>query len=444
MTQQLLIECGTLITMDPDSAAIGPNRILVEDGKILAVAPYLEAPDAERIDARDMIVLPGFIDTHRHTWQSCLRHRCVDIYPTINYFQEMMYKRGPRYRPEDVWIGNYLGAVSAIDGGVTTMFDWSQVQNSPEHSDAAVDALWQSGIRGVFGHGWSLADPSYRAANSTQHHPHDITRLRRDYFTSDDALLTLAMAGRGPEIASREVWMADLKLARELGIRSSIHMGAHKPSGAKRAIAQMQAEDMLGPDLTFVHCNCCHDDELQMIADHGVTVSLGVNVELNSIGIGDIPLDRLLSLGVKPSLSGDTETLGSADMFSQMRSALAAYRAFVGNGHSTAKDAPPTITTDDVLAYATVEGARANGLLHKTGTITLGKAADIIMLRLGDINILPVIDPVASIVSGCHPGNVDTVMVEGRILKRGGRLVNVDIAGVRQRAEASQAYILSE
>jgi 5-methylthioadenosine/S-adenosylhomocysteine deaminase len=443
MKPRMLVKCGCLITMEPGATRNSAGHILIEAGKIIDVGPEIDAPDAQVIDAGDMIVLPGFVDTHRHTWQTCVRHRCVDIHPPVAYFEEMMFRRGPRYRPEDVWIANYLGALGAIDSGVTTMLDWSQIQNTPEHSDAAVDALRQSGIRAVFGHGWSLTQADSRTPNSARPHPADIARLRREQFASDDSLLTLVMAARGPEITDSETWRADLRLARELGIRSSIHMGAFAFNGAKRGIAEMNRFGMLGEDLTFIHCSTSGDDELQMIADNGVTVSLGVNVEMNAQGIGDIPLDRLLALGVRPSLSGDTETLGSADMFTQMRSALAYYRSYVGGGHSRAANAPETLTTHDVLEFATVEGARANGLSQKVGTIAPGKSADIVMVRSNDINLMPVIDPVAAIVSGSHPGNVDTVMIEGRILKQGGKLVGVDLADIRQRARQSQDYVLA-
>lgn len=439
-----LITCGQLITMAAGAVRSQPGQILIEDGKIVEVGVSIEAPDAEQIDAADMIVLPGFVDTHRHTWQTCVRHRCCDLHPPINYFQEMMFRRGPKYRPEDVWIGNYLGALTAIDSGVTTMFDWSQIQNTPDHSDAAINALQASGMRAVFGHGWSLIVGDSRTPNSARRHPEDIARIRREILTSDDALVTLAMAARGPEIASDETWMADLAMARNLGLRSSIHMGAFPVNKDKAGIARMQAKGLMGDDLTFVHCNFNSDDELQMMADHGVTVSLGVNVEMNSTGIGDIPFDRLLARGIRPSLSGDTETLGSADMFTQMRCALGYYRSFIGGGHSCACGAPETITTSDVLQFATVEGARANGLLHRVGSIEVGKAADIIMIRMEDVNLMPIVDPVAAVVVGGHAGNVDTVMVGGRILKKDGKLVGVDLAEVRRRAQASQDYILGE
>lgn len=443
MSERILIKGGYIITMDPTLGDLPLGDVMIDGGKIVGVAPKVAATDVEVLHASGMIVLPGFVDTHRHTWQSCVRHRCVDCGPAA-YFEEMLFRRGAKYRPEDVGIGTLLGAVAALDSGITTLVDWSHVQNSPEHSDAAISALRRSGIRAVFGHGWPLVDPAAWMIDSSLPHPHDIERLRREYFCSDDSLLTLAMAARGPEMASVETWQADLRLARSLGIRSTIHMGAFAFNGEKAAIAQMHRRGMLADDLTFVHCNFSSDDEIKMMADHGVTVSLGVNVEMNSQGIGDLPLDRLLAAGLQPSLSGDTEACGCGDMFTQMRGALGYYRSWMGGGHSRVAGAPQTINTRDVLEFATVAGARAAGVLRKVGSITPGKHADIIMIRAEDLNLTPVTEPVAAVVAGAHPGNVDTVMVEGRILKRHGVLVDVDLKAIRERAKASQRYVLAE
>lgn len=437
----MLLSGGWIVSMD---AAIGDLRegdILVEGERIVAVAPHIEAGDVERIDARGMIVLPGFVDTHRHTWQSCVRHRYADIDPQI-YFAEMLGRKGAAFRPEDVYVATLLGAVSALEGGITTMLDWSHVQNSPDHADAAVFALRDANIRGVFAHGWPLVDGASWMFDSKRTHPEDIRRLRERFFSSDDQLLTLAMAARGPEMAQRDVWLADLRLARELGIRSSIHMGAYARNAPVRAIAQMSEAGVLADDLTFVHCCFSGMDEIAMMADAGVSASLGVHCEMNAQGIGDIPFDRLLAVGIRPSLSGDTETKCSGDMFTQMRHAFAYYRSWMGGRHSRVPNAPETITLRDVLEFATVAGARANGLENRVGSLTPGKQADIVMIRGDDLNLTPVSDAVGAVVLAAHPGNVDSVFVAGKIVKRHGRMVGIDLDDLRRRARASQQYAL--
>ena len=439
--RRLLLKGGWVLSMDPAIGDLRVGDVLIEGDSILAVSPKIGNVDAECIDAQGTIVLPGFVDTHRHTWQSCVRHRYADIDPQI-YFAEMLGEKGAAFRPEDVHVATMLGAVAALEGGITTMLDWSHVQNSPEHADAAITGLRDANIRGVFAHGWPLVDGASWMFDSQRRHPDDIRRLRTRYFSSDDQLLTLAMAARGPEMARREVWQDDLRLARELGIRSSIHMGAYARNGTVRAIAQMHDAGVLGDDLTFVHCCFSGADEIAMMADAGVSASLGVHCELNAQGIGDIPFDRLLAVGIRPSLSGDTETKCSGDMFTQMRHAFAYYRSWMGGNHSRVPNAPATLSMRDVLEFATIAGARANGLDHKVGSLTPGKQADIVMIRGDDLNLTPVSDAIGAVVLAAHPGNVDSVFVGGRAMKRRGQMIGVDLDVLRARARASQQYIL--
>jgi 5-methylthioadenosine/S-adenosylhomocysteine deaminase len=441
--KRLLIRGGWLLTMDADLGDCPAGDVLIENGKIAAVANSIAVTDADVLDATGHIVMPGLVDTHRHTWQSCVRHRCGDL-DSPGYFEEMLFRRGPRYRPQDVYIATLLGAVSALDSGTTTMLDWAHIVNTPDHSDAAIAALAESGVRAIFAHGWPLIDPASWMVNSERGHPEDIRRLRKQYFSSSDGLLTLAMAGRGPEMTTAEVWQSDLRLARELAIRSTIHMGAAGRGPRYHAIEQMNQAATLGEDLTFVHCTTNSDAELKMMSDNGVTASLGIQVEQVTPAYGDLPLDRMLSAGLRPSLSSDTETKGAGDLFTQMKLALSSYRAWVTNGHSRADRAPAHLSLRQVLEFATIAGAKANGLADRVGSLTPGKQADIVLIRATDLNLAPVSDAVGAVVLGAHAGNVDTVMVAGNIIKRHGRMVNCDLERLRKLAQESLDFVLAD
>lgn len=443
MGDKTLIRGGLVITQDADDTILPTADVLIEDGRIVAVASDLPEDGAEIIDATGMLVMPGLIDTHKHTWQSAIRHRCTttDLNP---YFGEMFATRGPIYTPEDVYVGNLLGAAAALDAGTTTLMDWSHIQNSPEHSDRAIDALEDSGIRAVFGHGWPCTDLFSWIANSSRPHTEDLRRIREERLSDDDGRITLSLAGRGPELSTPEVTMADIALARDLGIRTSIHMGCGHERGELAAIRQMGDAGLLGSDLTFVHCSESSDEELDLMAEHGVSASLAPYHEFVMGGIGYSPIDRMLARGIVVGLSSDTETVGPSDMFTQMRAALSAHRSIVHEGRSRVTPAPEPLSPSDVLRLATRDGAAVLGLHDRVGALVPGYQADVILVRTTDTNLHPVTDPVASLVAAAHPGNVDTVLVGGVVRKRGGRLIGVDLDKIRDLAQQSHDRLLTE
>ncbi|AII06161.1 amidohydrolase family protein [Rhodococcus opacus] len=440
--RRTLLRGATVVSVDPAIGNFDRADILISDDLIAEIDLRIDVgPDVEVVDVDGMIALPGFVDTHRHTWQSVMRHGYAELDP-LRYFDDMLRGIGAAYEPEDVRVGNLLGAVSALSAGTTTLFDWSHIQNSAEHSDAAVTGLREAGIRAVFGHGWPLLDDGRWTENSTLPHPADIERLQKEHFSDPGGLVTLAMAARGPEMAAPGVWQADLALARDLGIRTSVHAGAYAHNEPVHAVAQYGEAGLLADDLTFVHCCRSSDAELEMIAETGATVSIGVHCELNSQGIGDIPLDRMLAAGVRPSLSGDTETKCSGDMFTQMRMLFGYHRSWMGGGHSSVAADQAQLLLHDVLAFATIEGAKAIGQGDRIGSLTPGKQADIILVRATDLNVAPVLDPVASAVLAAHEGNVDSVLVGGRFVKRAGAMLGCDPSTLVNSASASQRRIL--
>lgn len=417
-----------------------PRRadVLVVDGEIVAVGKVPACPVDEVVDADGMLVIPGFVDTHRHTWQSALRYRHGDS-DFIEYRDDMLGTVGARYRPADVYVGNELGALAALDAGTTTLVDWSHVMNTPEHADAAIAGLRDSGIRAVFAHGWPRTDPAVWGNGSTEGHPKDIIRVRSEVLSNDDALVTLAMAARGPELASPSVVADDFALARELGIRTTMHVGAGPLGPRVRAVEAMAAARQLGIDLTLVHVNTSSDHELQLMADHGVSASIGPLLEAGMGGLGIPATGRLLERAVLSGLSGDTESFATADMFSQMRAALASARMVTNN--ALAESGRIHVTVAQVYALATRDGAEVAGLGARVGTIEVGKRADIVLLNAG-VSLSPVSDALGAIVLGATPGNVDTVIVDGEIRKRAGKLTSPRLQGLLDRARASQEYLL--
>ncbi|MBO1901760.1 amidohydrolase family protein [Leucobacter weissii] len=443
ISRRTLIRGGTVIAGAEAGEAIERGEVLVDDGIVVAVGRSLEAEGAEIVEADGMIVMPGLVDTHKHTWQSAIRHRCTDI--DLNpYFGEMFANRGARYSAEDVYIGNLLGALAAIDGGTTTLMDWSHIQNSPAHSDRAIDALQESGIRAIFGHGWPCVDLFDWIADSALPHTDDVRRIRESRLSDDGALVTLQLAGRGPELATIEATRADLAMARDLGIRTSIHMGCGVERGELAAIAQLGEAGLLGSDLNFVHCSESSDAELDLMAEHGISISLAPQHEFIMGGIGYSPIDRCQARGISIGLSSDTEAVGPADLFVQMRAALAAQRSVVNEGRSRAVPVPEPLSAADVFRMATLGGAEALGIADRVGVLRPGYQADLILIRGADLNLHPVSDPIAAVVTAAHPGNVDSVMVAGRFLKRAGALVGRDLEGVRAAAQESHDRLLRD
>ena len=329
-SERLLIRNGFVVSMDPNVGDIPNADVYVEDGKIVEIGQGIEASGAEEIDATGMIVMPGFIDTHRHTWQTPVR----GVLPSCtldHYFAVMLGSVGGHYRPEDVQIGNYAGSLEALNGGVTTLLDWSHINNTPDHSDAAIEGLKNAGIRAVYAHGvptggewWSFSELD---------HPEDVRRIRDTYFSSDDGLITLALAARAPGNSNFEVAKHDWELARDLGIRISVHVGMRLTDVHVHHVKNLDDLGLMGDDTTYIHCTDSTDEELDLIASTGGTASLAPYVEM-LMGHGPPPTGRLLDRGVRPSLSVDVVSSVPGEMFTQMRTALVSERIRSQHGYA--------------------------------------------------------------------------------------------------------------
>lgn len=447
---RILIKDAIVLTQDASLGELPRADVLVEDGSIAEVRPDIAAADARVIDAAGDIVIPGFADTHRHTWETSIR-TCAPDYALVTYFGSILDKFAPHYRPDDVYAATLWGALECLNAGITTLVDWAHIMNTPEHADEAVRGLQESGIRGVFAYGFpntSLQDwwfgPDY-AGSVLAADPNDVRRVRQRYFSSDDGLLTMAFATRGPNFCKPEVVRGDWELAKELGLNITVHVAMDRFGYTKMQIAGLRDMDLLYPNTTYIHASHFTDEEWALVRDSGGNVSFAPQIELQ-MGHGWAPAVTAVEHGVPIGLSSDVATTASADQFTQMHAIFGSER---GRKHQEAWDAdldgltpsPGLITSRQVLEWATLGGAQVAGLADRTGSITPGKQADLVIIDTKAVNVAPVIDPVGAVVCAADVSNVKTVLVGGRIVKEDFRLT-ADLDGPRKAVEASRDYLL--
>jgi 5-methylthioadenosine/S-adenosylhomocysteine deaminase len=437
--QRTLIAGGNVVTMDKSSRDFTSGDILIEGDRIVAIDHTINAADAFVIDAKGMVVIPGMIDTHRHTWQSTV-HAIGPDWLLSDYFRVMRGVLGPVYRPQDLYVATRLGALEAINSGTTTLVDWAHLMNTPAHADASVHALRDSNIRAVFGYGNSNA--GFQLPNTIRLDAADAKRVRDQYFTSP-GLITMALALRGPDYSAKEVWMDDFKTARDLGLPITVHVGSN--GSYSYSVGQLNEANLLGPDVTHVHCDSLKDDEYKMIADTGGTVSVSAEAEMH-LGCGITPVSRLLAHGIRPSISTDVPSVNSCDVLGALRMTLGTHRGEISQqllDHPNDK-AEERLTTRDMLEFATVRGAAATGLTDKVGRLATGMQADIALISYKRVGLFPLHNLTALVVMYATPADVDTVIVAGKVLKRSGKLVGIDHAALMREAEASADYLYSQ
>jgi len=490
--RRYIIRGGAVMTMDPSM----PNKgewpqadVLVEGKKILAVGPNLRAGDAGEIDARGRIVMPGFIDTHHHQFETALRSFLANgvlINDTSGsqasnptYFEFILLTFAPVYRPQDVYISELFGGLAQLDDGVTTVHDVSQIHHSPQHSDAAIQALFDTGRRAAFGF-FESAGAAVIGTNPGNKYPTDAPRIKKQWFSSSDQLVHMIMGG--------EVYLGDAStdlswtIGRQLGLQIAAHILS--PFGIRPIFDRLTAAPPtggnghigIGPDNLFIHMTGMSDAAWQRVKDVGAQVSIAFPIEMN-MRHGMPPIVRMQQMGMEPSLSTDVEVTLTADFFTQMRSAMNLQRVLVNqmildspNGNQNLPDhrnwelpqsavtvrgpfpywptppadVPAPLVARDVLRYATINGAKALRLESKTGSLTPGKEADIIILDATAPNVFPVNNVPGAVVSLMERTNVETVIVAGNVRKWKGKLVGVDLPRLRQQLEASRDFIFAK
>jgi cytosine/adenosine deaminase-related metal-dependent hydrolase len=421
-----VFKSGTIVTMDPKIPNLSTGDVLVDGGRIAAVGVNLQVDGAEVIDATGNIVMPGLVDAHHHMWLGAMRRMMPDVDDLFAYIDVVAETLGAHYRPLDMYLGTKLTAVASLDAGITTIIDACHSSRSPGHTDAALDALDDAGIRALHMVGAAMDKKA-----SAAHLPADLKRLA-DNWNHGDGLVRVGLFGQ----LNRDWW----KVARGLDMRILTEF-----IGDLAKLGPEFAEPgVLGPHNIFNHCTRVPQVTWKLFADAGVNVT--VNPRSDALfGFDDesFAYQQAIDHGLTPALGIDLDTAFGSDLFGEMhalfgqqRSAMR-YRRFRGE-----QNVPTPISVEAVLKAATVNGARAAGLESEIATLTPGKQADIIMVRTNGVAVFPVTNAIGTIVQAVERSDVDTVMVAGEIRKRAGKLVGVDVGKLTADVTASRDYLL--
>ena len=426
---EFVIRDATVLTMDAKLGDFERGDVHVRDGSIVAVGGTLTSAGAAAIDGRGMICMPGFIDTHWHLWTTVCRPIIRIDDPKRGYFP-VTNALGRHFTPEDSYRSVRLGLAEALSAGATTVHNWAHNVRTPEHADAELRAMRSTGVRGRFGYGQAQGMPDGEPMNYD-----DVAKVQRAWMPND-GLLTLGVCSRnfGPSqtalrgTISLDMVRKDWGGARALGLPITLHTSGPSP------IKALDEAKLLGPDVQLVHPLLTGAEERQILRERGVSYSIApIGESRRPAAAGVIQLGELLEAGVKVSLSIDTTGTYGCDYFEAMR--------ILYNLHQHRIGPRVPLTSKRLVQLATLDGAVDLGIAGRTGSLTPGKRADLILIRTGDVNMAPVGDPYEALVSFAQPRNVDTVVVDGRILRRGGEFTALDYPEVLRNANESAASL---
>ena len=403
--RRFILKGGIVLTLDRRLGDFASADVLIEDGKIRDIRPNIVASaDTTIVDATRHIVVPGFIDTHVHSYQGLLRTTLPNGLVDLDYNRDIQNNLTPAYAPDDVYAGELITALAMIDMGTTAIVDISQVSHTPEHSDACIRALQESGIRAVFAY--------HRGAGPAAQYPQDIKRLQRTYFSSKDQLLTLALTAN----LNANVFA----LAREVGVPVVQHLVGNDLS---TPLIELGRAGLLRPGDEYIHCLGIDDAAWRLIKDSGGHVSICAPIDM-AMGHGMPAIQEALDHGLRPSLSSDHGVTIAQDFFTVMRSTFTLQRLLIlQRARKGEQNLPPLLSCRDVLEFATIEGARCANLADRIGTLTPGKEADIVVLRADRLDVWPLNNAAMTVVNMMNPSHVETVFIGGKVKKWRGNLV---------------------
>ena len=423
---RILLKGGCVLTLGARSQNLPRGDVLVEDGRIAEVGTDLRARAAEQIDATDTIVMPGFVDTHRHAWTSLFRN-LGDGDPRSTV-RAPMWAVADHYGPDDVYAATLIGLLGAAEAGITTVVDWSHLPIEGGLAEAALRAHADAGLRTVYAHAPTGASDLGTATATLARAAGPLTTI---------AFGTVVPGAGEPDGGASRAPEEQWEVARELGVR--IH--AHAPDRTGPGLLARAGErGLLGEDVTLVHHAILNAADIQAVSSSRAAVSLTPSSEM-ATGAGSPPIQELIDRDVRPGLGVDDERVAPGDLFAQMRATISVQHATVFDRKLSGKAGlPKLMSTRDVIRFATRDGARVAGLRGVTGSIEPGMPADLVVLRTDRPNIFPINDPIGAVVWGMDTSNVDRVLVAGRVVVRDGAL-EADVERARVLGEEARTRV---
>lgn len=411
----LVIRHATVLSMEPGAAAMNDTDVQVRDGRIVAVGNSLPGEGAESIDATGMILIPGLVDSHWHLWNSVLRNSAPA--PGGEAFFKSQLAVSKRFTPQISALGVRLGLLEAANSGITTVNNWAHNLRDSAFAQAELKALFASGLRGRFWYGYAQDLDATAAMDFA-----DIQRVQAQLRSMPVSRVDMGLAIRGPERTSAAIWEPEFAFAKAHGLPISTHIAVTAKTQKEKALQQLASRGVLGPSVQLVHATHVDAQDIETIAQSGASVCLTPLTEMR-VGYGLAQVDALHRAKIPITLGIDTLVLsGNANPFMVMQTLLNLAVGMSGNEQA--------LTARNVLFWATQGGANAMGLGGQIGSITPGKRADLTLIDARRLGMMPVLDPFASVVQSATPADVDTVIADGRVLKRGGRLLGSDCAAL--------------
>jgi 5-methylthioadenosine/S-adenosylhomocysteine deaminase len=426
---EFVIRDAYVLTMEPEIGDIPKGSVHIKDGEIVAVGTSIDAPSASVIDGRRAIVLPGLIDTHWHMWTTFLRCMAGDT-PDEGYFP-VTTRYGEAMEPMDMYNSTRMAAAEAISYGITTVGDNCHNIRSHDYAVHDIRAIQESGLRCRWSYGPYRGMPANEGIDFS-----DLERFHREWASySNEGLISLGFMWSGPitrfgapppALVTRE--RTEFERARQLGIPMCLHW-ASRENGPQNQVELLARENFLGEDVLLIHMLATSPVEMNMVAAAGSPISVSPGAELR-IGYGLTKACDFLDAGIVVAVSVDAVPLtGNANLFEALKLLRNTENA---RAHNEFK-----LTARRALKMVTIDAARALNLQDQIGSLKPGKRADLIMVRTDHINMGVFTDPTHMLVEATEQSNVDTVIVDGRILKHEGQLTALSVDEVIAGAAAS-------